>query len=66
MRITTSQYYGQILSPKRVNCLFWVEEELLPQVVKFHYFWVLFKSEGKVECDIDALIGAAVVVWKLK
>ncbi len=56
MRIGTSKSETMVLSWKRVDCPLWVREELLPQVEEFKYHGVLFRSEGKMEREIDRTI----------
>ncbi len=40
-------------------------EELLPQIEEFKYLRVLFTSEGKMEREIDRLIGAVSAVMQM-
>uniref|UniRef100_A0A8C6MF86 Fibronectin type-III domain-containing protein n=1 Tax=Nothobranchius furzeri TaxID=105023 RepID=A0A8C6MF86_NOTFU len=49
MRISSSKSETAVLSRKRVECLLWVRDEVLPQVEEFNYLGVLFTSEGKME-----------------
>ncbi|KAI3355034.1 hypothetical protein L3Q82_017853, partial [Scortum barcoo] len=51
-----------VLDRKRVACPLRMGGEVLPQVEEFKYLWVLFTSEGKMECKIDRRIGAAFAV----
>ena len=51
-----------VLNRKRVECTFWVRDEILPQVEEFKYFGVLFTSEGRLEREIDRRIGAVSAV----
>ncbi|TWW56333.1 hypothetical protein D4764_08G0003200 [Takifugu flavidus] len=53
-----------VLSWKKVECLLWVKEEILPQVEVFKYLGVLFTSEGRMEQEIDRRIGAASAVMR--
>uniref|UniRef100_A0A8C6KZ86 Reverse transcriptase domain-containing protein n=1 Tax=Nothobranchius furzeri TaxID=105023 RepID=A0A8C6KZ86_NOTFU len=67
MRITSSKSETMVLIRKRVECLLWVRDEVLPQVEEFKYLWVLFTSEGKLDqYEINRRIGAAsAVMWAL-
>uniref|UniRef100_A0A8C6PHS8 Reverse transcriptase domain-containing protein n=1 Tax=Nothobranchius furzeri TaxID=105023 RepID=A0A8C6PHS8_NOTFU len=65
MRISSSKSETMVLIWKRVECLFRVGDEVLPQVVEFKYLWVLFTSEGKLEREIDRRIGAASAVMQV-
>ena len=50
-----------------MECLPWVEKEILPQVEEFKYLGVLFMSEGKIEREIDRQSGvASAVMWVLR
>ena len=51
-----------VLSLKRVGCLLQVGSEVLPHVEEFKYLGILFTSDGRMEQDIDRLIGAASAV----
>ncbi|TWW61080.1 hypothetical protein D4764_05G0011700 [Takifugu flavidus] len=42
-----------VLNWKKVECLLRVKEEILPQVEEFKYLGVLFRSEGRMEQEID-------------
>ncbi|TWW63631.1 hypothetical protein D4764_03G0006390 [Takifugu flavidus] len=53
-----------VLNRKKVECLLWVKEEILPQVEEFKYLRVLFTSEGRMEQEIDRRIGAASAVMR--
>uniref|UniRef100_A0A8C6KHS8 Reverse transcriptase domain-containing protein n=1 Tax=Nothobranchius furzeri TaxID=105023 RepID=A0A8C6KHS8_NOTFU len=64
MRISSSKSETMVLIQKRVECLLWVRDEVLPQVEEFKYLGVLFTSEGKLEREIDRRIGAASVVMR--
>ncbi|KAI3352670.1 hypothetical protein L3Q82_020124 [Scortum barcoo] len=55
MRVSTSKPEAMVLSQKRVDYSLWVGSEILPQVKELKYLEVLFKSEGKMEHEIDAL-----------
>lgn len=44
---------------KTVDLFLWFGSELLPQVMEFKYFKILFLSYGKMECEMDKAIGAA-------
>ncbi|TWW77246.1 hypothetical protein D4764_12G0006360 [Takifugu flavidus] len=46
MRISTSKSESMVLARKKVECLLWVGEEVLPQVEEFKYLGILFTSEG--------------------
>ncbi len=65
MRISISKSETMDLSRKRVDCPLWVREELLPQVEEFKYLGVLFRSEGKMEREIDRWTGAASAVMQM-
>ncbi len=66
MKVSTSKSEVMVLCWKKVDCALWVGSELLPQAKEFKYFGVLFTSEGKMEHEIDRLIGAAsAVMWAL-
>ncbi|TWW71240.1 hypothetical protein D4764_17G0007230, partial [Takifugu flavidus] len=62
MRISTSKSESMVLARKKVECLLRVGEEVLPQVEE--YLWILFTSEGRMECEIDRQIGAASAVMR--
>uniref|UniRef100_A0A8C6M1L2 Reverse transcriptase domain-containing protein n=1 Tax=Nothobranchius furzeri TaxID=105023 RepID=A0A8C6M1L2_NOTFU len=64
MRISSSKSETMVLIRKRVECLLWVRDEVLPQVEEFKYLRVLVTSEGKLEHEIDWHIGAASAVVK--
>jgi len=49
---------------KMVECSLRVGSELLPQAKEFKYLGVLFRSEGKMEREMDRLIGAASAVMR--
>ncbi|TWW57289.1 1-phosphatidylinositol 4,5-bisphosphate phosphodiesterase delta-3-A [Takifugu flavidus] len=55
---------GMVLNRKKVECLFRVKEEILPQVEEFKYLRVLFTSEGRMEQEIDRQIGVASAVMR--
>ncbi|TWW77544.1 hypothetical protein D4764_12G0009340 [Takifugu flavidus] len=59
MKISTSKSEAMVLNRKKVECLLWVKEEILPQVEEFKYLRVLFTSEGRMEQEINRRIGAA-------
>ena len=66
MRISTSKSEAMVLNWKKVACSLWVGGELLPQVEEFKYLGVLFKSEGRMEREINRRISAAAaVMWSL-
>ncbi|TWW57619.1 hypothetical protein D4764_07G0003380 [Takifugu flavidus] len=56
MKISTSISEAMVLNRKKVECLLWVKEEILPQVEEFNYHGVLFTSEGRMEQEIDRRI----------
>ncbi|TWW62347.1 R2DM Retrovirus-related Pol polyprotein from type II retrotransposable element [Takifugu flavidus] len=64
MKISTSKSEAMVLNRKKVECLLWVNEEILPQVEEFKYLGVLFTSEGRMEQEIDRRIGAASTVMR--
>lgn len=37
----------------------------LPQVKEFQYLWILFMSDGKMECEVDKQVGAASAVTQM-
>lgn len=41
------------LSQKRVECPFYVGDEILPQVKEFSHLGVLLMTEERMECEID-------------
>ncbi|KAI3368070.1 hypothetical protein L3Q82_026885 [Scortum barcoo] len=54
MRISTSKSEATVLGRKRVACPLWVGGEILPQGEELKYLEkVLFRSEGKMEREID-------------
>ncbi|KAK0142406.1 hypothetical protein N1851_019850 [Merluccius polli] len=64
MRISTSKSESMVLNRKRVECTLRVGDEILPQVEEFKYLGVLFRSEGRLEREIDRRIGAASAVMR--
>ncbi|KAK0145331.1 putative uncharacterized transposon-derived protein F52C9.6 [Merluccius polli] len=64
MRISTSKSESMVLKRKRVECTLRVGDEILPQVEEFKYLGVLFTSEGRMEREINRLIGAASAVMR--
>ena len=62
MRISTSKSEAMVLDWKKVACSLRVEGEFLPHVEEFKYLGVLFTSEGRMEREIDRLIGAMAMV----
>uniref|UniRef100_A0A8C6PI18 Reverse transcriptase domain-containing protein n=1 Tax=Nothobranchius furzeri TaxID=105023 RepID=A0A8C6PI18_NOTFU len=64
MRISSSNSETMVLIQKRVECLLWVRDEVLPQVEELKYLGVLFSSEGKLEREIDRRIGVASAVMR--
>ncbi|TWW73379.1 hypothetical protein D4764_15G0007730 [Takifugu flavidus] len=64
MKISTSKSEAMVLNRKKVECLIWVKEEILPQVEEFKYLRALFMSEGRMEQEIDRRIGAASAVMR--
>ncbi|TWW73543.1 hypothetical protein D4764_15G0009370 [Takifugu flavidus] len=64
MKISTSKSDAMVLNRKKVECLLQVKEEILPQVEEFKYLGVLFRSEGRMEQEIDRRIGAASAVMR--
>ncbi|TWW54834.1 hypothetical protein D4764_0259720, partial [Takifugu flavidus] len=65
MRISTSRSEAMVLARKKVECLLWVGEEVLPQVEEFKYLGILFTSEGRMEREIERYlrigVGSAVM-----
>lgn len=47
VRINISKPEAMDLNEKRVECSFWVWDELLTQVEEYNYLSVLFRSEGE-------------------
>ncbi|TWW64134.1 hypothetical protein D4764_03G0011420 [Takifugu flavidus] len=64
MRISTSKSEAMVLNWKKVECLFRVKEETLPQVEEVKYLGVLFMSEGRMEQEIYRWIGATSAVMR--
>ncbi|TWW64942.1 hypothetical protein D4764_22G0005890 [Takifugu flavidus] len=64
MWISTSKSESMVLTRKKVECLLWVGEEVLPQVEEFKYLGILFTSEGRMEREIDRRIGAVSAVMR--
>ncbi|TWW77678.1 hypothetical protein D4764_12G0010680 [Takifugu flavidus] len=58
MKISTSKFEAMVLNQKKVECLLWFKEEILPQLEGLKYLGVLFTSEGRMEQEIDRRIGA--------
>ncbi|TWW60957.1 hypothetical protein D4764_05G0010470 [Takifugu flavidus] len=58
------QIRGHGSQPEKGGCLLRVKEEILPQVEEFKYLGVLFKSEERMEQEIDRRIGAASAVMR--
>lgn len=52
-----------VLSWKRVECPFWVGEELLPQMEKFKCLGVLFTSEERMEREIRESLTTLTLYW---
>ncbi|KAJ0019143.1 hypothetical protein NQD34_006712 [Periophthalmus magnuspinnatus] len=66
LRISSSKSEAMVLDRKKVACPLRVGGESLPQVKEFKYLGVLFRSEGRMEREIDRCIGAAsAVMWSL-
>ncbi|TWW68233.1 hypothetical protein D4764_19G0000310 [Takifugu flavidus] len=65
MKISTSKSEAMVLNRKKVECLLWVKEEILPQVQEFKYLGVLFTSEGRLEQEIDRRIAVSAVMRSL-
>lgn len=42
-----------VICQKTVYCPLQVGRESLPQVKEFKHLWIVLKSEGKMECEID-------------
>ena len=53
-----------VISRKRVEYSLRVGNEIIPQVEEFKYFGVLFRSEGRMEREIEGRIGAAAAVLR--
>ncbi|KAK3559901.1 hypothetical protein QTP86_026426 [Hemibagrus guttatus] len=64
MRVSTSKSEAMVLHWKKVACTLQVGGEVLAQVEQFKYLGVLFTSEGRMDCEIDRLIGAAAAVMR--
>ena len=64
MRISTSKSEAMVLSQKKVQSLFWVGEEILPQVEEIEYLRVLCTSKAKMEQEIDRRFGVASAVMR--
>uniref|UniRef100_A0A8C6LTA7 Reverse transcriptase domain-containing protein n=1 Tax=Nothobranchius furzeri TaxID=105023 RepID=A0A8C6LTA7_NOTFU len=64
MRISSSKSETMVFIRKRVECLLWVRDEVLPQVEEFKYLGFLFTSVGKLEREIDRQIGDASAVMR--
>ncbi|KAK3512527.1 hypothetical protein QTP70_015639 [Hemibagrus guttatus] len=64
MRVSTSKSEAMVLNRKKVACTLQVGGEVLPQVEEFKYLGVLFKSEGRMDLEIDRWIGAAAAVMR--
>ncbi|KAK3528698.1 hypothetical protein QTP70_009961 [Hemibagrus guttatus] len=64
MRVSTSKSAAMVLDRKKVACTLQVGGEVLPQVEEFKYLWVLFTSEGRMDCEIDRRIGAVAAVMR--
>ncbi|KAK7925839.1 hypothetical protein WMY93_008149 [Mugilogobius chulae] len=62
MKISSSKSEAMVLDRKKVPCPLQVGGESLPQVEE--YLGVLFKSEGRMEREIDRRIGAASAVMR--
>lgn len=49
-----------------MGCFLQVGNETLPQAEEFKYLGILFKSEGRMEREIDRWIGAeSAIMWIL-
>ncbi|KAK3510372.1 hypothetical protein QTP70_005671 [Hemibagrus guttatus] len=59
MRVSTSKSEAMVLDRKKVACTLQVGGEVFPQVEEFKYLGVLFTSEGRMDCEIDRRISAA-------
>lgn len=59
MKIGTSKYKIIVLSQKRVECLLWVEDKVLPQMEEFKCLRVLLTNERKMGQEIDRWIGVS-------
>ena len=66
MKISTSKSEAMVLGQKKVKCLLWVVEDLLPHVEEFKYLGDLFTSEGKMERQINRHIGATFTVMRTR
>ncbi|KAK3516227.1 hypothetical protein QTP70_006372 [Hemibagrus guttatus] len=64
MRVSISKSEAMVLDQKKVVCTLQVGGEFLAQVEEFKYLWVLFSSEGRMDCEIDRRIGAAAAVMQ--
>ncbi|KAK3536250.1 hypothetical protein QTP86_000153 [Hemibagrus guttatus] len=64
MRVSTSKSEAMVLNRKKVACTLQVGGEVLPQVEEFKYLGVLFKSEGRMDLEIDRWIGAVAAVMR--
>ncbi|KAK3511498.1 hypothetical protein QTP70_009001 [Hemibagrus guttatus] len=64
MRVSSSKSEAMVLNRKKVACTLQVGGEVLPQVEEFKYLEVLFTSEGRMDREIDRLIGAAAAVMR--
>ncbi|TWW60942.1 hypothetical protein D4764_05G0010320 [Takifugu flavidus] len=64
IRIRTSKSESMVLTRKKVECLLWVREEVLPQVEEFKYLGILFTSEGRIEQENNRQVGAVSAVMR--
>ncbi|KAK3526284.1 hypothetical protein QTP70_022683 [Hemibagrus guttatus] len=64
IRVSTSKSEAMVLDWKKVACTLQVGGEFLPQVEELKYLWVLFTSEGRMDCEIHRRIGAAAAVMR--
>ncbi|KAK3517424.1 hypothetical protein QTP70_009918 [Hemibagrus guttatus] len=62
MRVSTSKSEAMVLDRKKVACTLQVGGEVLPQVEEFKYLWVLFTSEGRMDCGLCSDSSNAVYV----